>query len=116
MVDKKQNFAKYICPQDCPFRDRFDDAVSWYCSYGIYGEFLDTSRTTRTEVFADGSVDYHVPPNCDIYERYVDKTSELSALKKQYKTRYLIHHKPAEPDLEVTGHKHPATTKHHGDF
>lgn len=81
-------FATLHCPHDCPFRDKLDTGIM-FCSYSIYSVRLDQNRRTRTEISPEGTVNYHIPPDCDIYEKYKDKSDEIQKVKKDYDRYYL---------------------------
>lgn len=109
MVDK-QDFATTICPHDCPFRDKLDRGLK-YCSFAIYANQLEPGRIARTEVI-DGEPNYHIPPDCDVYERYKDRREEIQQMKDKY-DQYGIRRTPARnPELYVTGIKHRPVEHH----
>ena len=108
MVKKysSEDFVEKRCPHDCPFRDKLDFGIH-FCSYAIYSTCIDPNRRTRTEVFEDGSVDYHVPPHCDIYELYKEHVPEIEKIKKGYDRHTLERrsHHNNNSKLIVTGEK-----------
>lgn len=112
MVDTEGYFATYKCPHDCPFRDKFDGKIK-FCSFSVYAEVLEPGRLTRTEVRKDRSPDYHLPPDCDVYERYKDKGTEIKRMKHKYDEYGIKRTKLVRPkELYTTAHKHsPYTSK-----
>jgi len=109
------DFVMNECPKDCPFRDRISYGIM-FCSFSIYADQLEPKRFTRTEIMPDGTVNYHLPPDCDVYERYKNRASEITALKKKYDRYGTKRFKRFEPDLFVTGHKHVPLQKHRYHF
>lgn len=76
-------FAKH-CPQDCPFRAKISEGIN-VCQFSLYADRLEPGRLTRLEVTRDehGNIkdyDWHVPPNCDVYEKY--KGKDIGKLKQ----------------------------------
>ena len=118
MVDDKErreNWVRYKCPRDCPFNDRLGDMRTRFCSFSVYADTLEPGRHTRTEVSADGTVNYHIWPDCDVYYKYKHIKNLVGEVKRRHKTKHLKA-TPVEPDVAVTAHKHPATSKHKGEF
>lgn len=115
MVKTDEFIAARDCPKDCPFRDRIASGQTMiFCSFGLYVDLIEAGRHTRTEVLPDGTVNYHIPPNCDAYEKYKDKKKYVAQIKKYYERHQLrLHHKHFfDPELYVTGHRHSAISKH----
>ena len=114
MVRKKsrrENWVRDLCPRDCPFNASVGDHVDRYCSFAAYADVLEPGRYTRTEIDPDGNVNYHIWPDCDVYPKY----KGLNRVVNETKRRKTVEHQmglPAEPDVTVTGHKHPAVSKH----
>lgn len=106
MVKKRKvdsgDFVMNRCPEDCPFRDKMSFGIT-FCSFAIYANLLEPERLTRTEIRKDGTVDYHIPPDCDVYKKYKDRAEEIKALKKKYDQYGVKRLKHKEPDLYVTG-------------
>lgn len=118
MVENKEqgdNWVQNRCPRDCPFNDRLADRSDRYCSFAIYADMLEPGRFTRTTIDDSGEINYHQYPDCDVYPRF----KGLDKVVLETKRRRMSEHKvglPSSPDVAVTGHKHPATQKHHGEF
>ena len=97
------------CPKDCPFLDRIAGGVSIrICTFSLYADLIEPGRHTRTEINQDGSVDYKLPPECDVYEKYKDRPGIIKEAKRKYETQAIqlrLHHK-RDKDLYVTGGKH----------
>ena len=89
---RQTDFAEQKCPRGCPFLDRLCGGTSYrFCSYTLYARSLDPDRLTRTTVSPDGKVDYHIPPHCDIYEKYKDTdVSRIFVLSKVDFERFLL--------------------------
>lgn len=77
--EKEENFAKYKCPKDCPFLG----GTKWepMCEYALRADDIGLLRNTRTTVNLDGSLDFHIPPDCDIYDEYKDRVADWRKLK-----------------------------------
>ena len=110
MVNKDEYFVTYQCPKDCPFRDKLERSYK-FCSFSIYADAIEPGRRTRTEIHDDGSIDYHEPPDCDIYEKYKGKEDEIKKVKKKYDQYGTRRVKDRDSRLWVTGRKHSTLTK-----
>lgn len=116
MVRECGNFAAHDCPRDCPFLDRIASGQTMrFCSFALYADLIEAGRHTRTEILPDGTVDYHIPPNCDVYERYKGEIELVRKVKKEYERHYanLKLHKSHDNELQVTGHKHSLVWKNY---
>ena len=114
---RQTDFAEQKCPRDCPFLDRLCGGTSYrFCSYTLYARSLDPDRLTRTTVSPDGKVDYHIPPHCDIYEKYKDRSTEIKQLKKRVGNNNITIKRSRTEELSVFGKQHIPRNMHHGDF
>lgn len=113
MVD--EFIAERDCPRDCPFLNRIaGGAGARVCTFALYADILEPNRHTRTEIHEDGTIDYNIPPNCNVYEKYKDKKSEIAKMKRKYKSKGAVRtRRKAEAELVVTAHKHAAISRHH---
>ena len=117
MVRKGEGFAKH-CPKDCPFRDNIASGQTMvFCSFALFADLLEPGRHTRTEI-KDGKIDYHVPPNCDVYEKYKGKKKEIRKMKRSYEQKGLSIRMSRKGDsgLTVTASKHFPKYHHHIDM
>ena len=109
MVKKRKvdsgDFVMNECPKDCPFRDKMSYGIA-FCSFAIYANQLEPGRMTRTEISEDGKINYHLPPDCDVYERYKDKAQEVYKVKKKYDQYGTKRFSRMEDDLYVYGKRH----------
>ena len=112
---KDEDWVRWKCPRDCPFNNRLGDHIDRYCCFAEYADVLEPGRYSRTEVAEDGTVNYHKWPDCDIYPRYKGLNKVVWETKRRRQVEHQIGLK-ASPTVKVTGHKHPATQKHHGEF
>jgi hypothetical protein len=118
MVDEKvrrEEWVRYCCPKDCPFNDKLGDLNMRYCSFSSYADILEPGRHTRTEVDADGHVNYHVWPDCDVYGKYKNMKSLVLEMKRRARTKHL-RALPSGADVAVTARKRPKRSKHKGEF
>lgn len=115
MVRKQNEFLAKICPDDCPFLDRLGTGSTVrFCSFALYADIIEPGRHTRTEIKQDGTVDYHIPPNCDVYERYINDLEAVRKAKKIYESRdvQLRLHKRHGTELLVTGPRYTRRKKY----
>ena len=108
-----EDWVKHKCPRDCPFNKRLGDLRTRYCNFAVYADVLEPGRKSRTEIDADGNVDYHIWPDCDIYKKYKKLGVLVDEVTRQGKVKHRI---KSEPVLVTTARKHPATSKHKGEF
>lgn len=116
MVNKRVSDFAMKCPRDCPFRMRLASGFTpYFCAFALYADMLDAGRHTRTEIREDGTVDYHIPPDCDVYEKYKGEKDMVEKAKRDYESRnvQLKLDSSRSRDLVVTGHKHPKVQKRH---
>lgn len=114
MVKKRDEFLAKICPADCPFLDRLaTGSTVRFCSFAIYADIIEPGRHTRTEINDDGTVNYHIPPNCDVYDKYVNDFEAVKKAKKTYESRdvQLRLHKRHGTELIVTGPRYTRKRK-----
>ena len=111
MVD--EFIAGRDCPKDCPFLDRVASGETMrFCSFSVYADILEPGRHTRTEVSPDGEVDYNIPPNCKVYDKYKSQKKLIASIKRKYKAQKILRlDKHPEPHLLVTGAKHSPVWK-----
>lgn len=115
MVEPKEFIAARDCPRDCPFLDRIASGQSMrFCSFAVYADLIEPGRHTRTEVNKDGTINYNIPPHCNVYDKYREFPKIIKETKRRYESHLIqlrLHHN--EPDLSVTAHKHPVIVSHH---
>ena len=72
MLDPKcytaRSWPARACPKDCPFLGRLGSLP--YCRFSEYALVMEDDRETRMTVDKNGNIDWHLPPNCDMYEKY----------------------------------------------
>ena len=118
MVNGEKRYEGWVsrkCPCDCPFRDKMPDHSDYYCSFALYADVLEPGRFTRTEITPDGAVNYHLWPDCDIYQRYKGLNNVIAETKRRRQIQHQMGLRRSDEPL-VTAHKHPAISKHKGGF
>lgn len=107
-------FLAENCPADCPFRSTMTKNYKlWFCSYALYASYFDPNRGTRTTIDENGRVDYHTPPNCDIYPRFKHSHSELEKLRRKLRDRKIATQSDYDRECIVTAEKHKAISMRH---
>lgn len=118
MVRQNEGFANTKCPRDCPFLERLGGGQTILCCmFATYTPFLEPDRITRTEIKEDGTVDYHMPPHCDIYKKYKGRNKEVELALRRYESRGLSIKmgQTYNDELIVTGHVQYFKKHHHED-
>jgi len=69
--EKREWFA-LRCPKDCPFIGQICGKMP-FCNYAAYAEYINPTRPTRMTIGENGKEDFHIPPNCDLYEKFKGK-------------------------------------------
>ena len=78
-------------------------------------DVLEPGRKSRTEINPDGNVNYHIWPDCDVYYKYKNLKNLLNEILRRQRAEHLERIQE-EADPFVTAKKHPATSKHKGEF
>ena len=94
------------CPKDCPFLATYANMRA--CQFSLFANKLEPGRYTRMTIEPDGSYNWHIPPNCDVYKKYRGHKVKIEA-----DNGYLALN---DEHLTVTAPKHERPAKHHGDY
>ena len=113
--ERTEDWVKYKCPRDCPFNKRLGDLRTRYCNFAAYADVLEPGRKSRTEVDPNGNVNYHIWPDCDVYYKYKNLKHLLNEVVRRLRAEHMERIQ-RETEPFVTAKKHPATSKHKGEF